>query len=81
MAINPLSFNIFIHALQVLSSSGDFDCNRNVLSTVFLSSCKLVCLLKYKENKMFQLVKSVQRISQKYMLVSISKHQDIGTEQ
>src|SRR5215467_5788669 len=42
MAISPLSFNIFIHALQ--SSSGDFDCSRNVLSTVFLSSCNLVCL-------------------------------------
>ena len=40
MAISPLSFNIFIHALQVTSSSGDFDCN--VLSTVFLSSCNLV---------------------------------------
>ena len=26
MAISPLSFNIFIHALQVSSSSGDFDC-------------------------------------------------------
>ena len=46
MAISPLSFNIFIHALQVSSSS----CNRNVLSTVFLSSCNLVCLLKYKES-------------------------------
>jgi hypothetical protein len=50
MAISPLSFNIFIHALQVSSSSAVFDCNRNVLSTVFLSSCNLVCLLKYKEN-------------------------------
>ena len=50
MAISPLSFNIFIHALQVSSSSADFDCNRNVLSTVFLSSCNLVYLLKYRES-------------------------------
>jgi hypothetical protein len=50
MAISPLSFNIFIHALQVSSSSAVFDCNRNIPSTLFLSSCNLVCLLKYKES-------------------------------
>ncbi len=53
MAINPLSFNIFIHALHVSSSRGDFDCNRKIPSTVFLRSFNLVCLiclLKYKEN-------------------------------
>jgi hypothetical protein len=46
MAISPLSFNIFIHALQVSSSSGDSDCNRNVLSSVFLSSCNLVIFVE-----------------------------------
>jgi hypothetical protein len=50
MAINPLSFNIFIHPIQVSSSSAVFDCNRKIPSTVFLRSFNLVCLLKYKEN-------------------------------
>jgi len=35
MAISPLSFNIFIHALQVSSSSGDFNCNRKIPSMNF----------------------------------------------
>ena len=51
ITISPLSFNMFTHALQVSSSSGDFDCNRNVPSTVFLSSCNLVCLLKYQRKQ------------------------------
>jgi kynurenine formamidase len=53
MVTSPLSFNIFIHALQLSSSSVVFDYNRNIPSTVFLSSCNLICLiclLKYKEN-------------------------------
>jgi hypothetical protein len=44
MATSPLSFNIFIHALQLSSSNVVFDCNRIISSTLFLSSCLILAI-------------------------------------
>ena len=55
MAISPLSFNIFIHALQVSSSSADFDCNRNDTINCISNSCNLVCKVVEVQRKQYHL--------------------------